>query len=899
MNHIESKELILTKLETSPESGLTAEQAAVAQAAKGLNEFDEEKKETALTKFFKHMKDFTVLILLAAGGIAAYSAFQPNSEKGFTDAIVIFSIVIINVTLAIKQELGAEKALEALKNMNAPMTSVLRGGKRETIDAKQLVPGDILVLGAGDLIPADARLIESINLKVDEAVLTGESVPVEKDSDFIISDKSAPLGDRLNMLFSGCVITNGRAKAVVVETGMTTEMGKIARLLTSAVKERTPLQQKMDKLAKTICVAAIVAGGLLFGLQSLLTGVDGQIATVSERLLYAVVLAVAAIPECLPIVVTITLAFGVTTMARRNAIIRKIPAVETLGSASVICSDKTGTLTQNKMAIQQVWTLGYEPKSAAEKFNHDEIRLITLMGLANNAKVTFDEETKTFKEVGDPTELAIARLLHDKHIELESIEVLHPRVHEIPFDSTRKLMTTVHECCDLYAGDDVKYIAITKGAFDRIPADATSFCQETAKNIHDEFANKALRVLAVAYKYYDKLPERLDEAELEHGLTFAGLVGMIDPPREESKVAVATAKEAGIRTVMITGDHVATASAIAREIGILQDGDKVMTGAELNDISDDVLAATVKDYSVYARVSPEDKIRIVRAWQSHNAVVAMTGDGVNDAPALKAADVGVAMGSGTDVSKGASDMILTDDNFASIISAIEEGRRVYDNVRKVLISLIPSNISEIFVMLLGFILFRASPFAAIQLLFINVIADGIPDLCMCREKLERDAMRRKPIGKNESIFAFGLASRTITVAVIFTVLTMIAYFIGRFAAISPDFEPSHEIGRTMAYLTLAYCSVVNIFNVRSFKESVFKIGFASNRLLFGGICLSFSLIAMTALVPGVRDVFYCVPLSPGHWLTIAGFALVPFVVIEIKKAVIRAGDSKHPAVFVQ
>jgi len=445
-------------------------------------------------------------------------------------------------------------------------------------------------------------------------------------------------------------------------------------------------------------------------------------------------------------------------------------------------------------------------------------------------------------------------------------------------------MTTIHETGDL---DDVRYISITKGAFEKIPIDATSVCKDTATRIHDEFAENALRVLAVAYKYYDALPENMDADELEHGLTFAGFVGMIDPPRPESKAAVQTAKEAGIRTVMITGDHAITASAIAREIGIMSEGDRVITGVELAGMSQEELIAGVKKCSVYARVTPEDKIRIVQAWQTYGEVVSMTGDGVNDAPALKAADVGVAMGSGTDVSKNASDIILTDDNFSSIVSAVAEGRRVYDNIRKVIISLVPSNIAEIAVMILGFILWRDTPLAAIQLLFINVVADGIPDLCMCREKLEGDAMKRKPIPKHKNVFAYGLGLRTVIAAVVFTIVSMIGYYIGRFVVISPDIVPSHEVGRTMAYVTLAFASVVNIMNVRSFNKSLFTIGFTSNRLLFGGICLSFTLVTITAIVPGIQSMFYCVPLSLNHWLVVLGMAISPFFVIELKKWIFR------------
>ena len=871
---------IFKKWNTDPVQGLSDAQVVQIQQEKGLNKFEEEKKEGILHKTIHHLKDFTSLILLFAAAVAFFMAFQPESEKGLTDAIVIFSIVVINVVLAVRQEMGAEMALDALKRMTAQMTTVIRGGVRQLIDAEQLVPGDILTLESGDMIPADARIIESINLKVDESILTGESVAVEKDADAQI-DVNASLGDRLNMLFSGCLITNGKAKAVVVETGMSTEMGKIAGLLNNTKKERTPLQKKMDALVKIICGIAIGSGFTLFVIQTVYHAMGIAYTPVAERVLDMVSLAVAAIPEGLPIVVTITLASSVLNMAHKNAIIRKIPAVETLGSASVICSDKTGTLTMNRMSIQRVWAVTHEPVNAKDEFNHDEMQLMELMGLASNASIEIVDGEE--KMIGDPTETAIIRLLKDKHITKESIDTIFPRVHEIPFDSDRKLMTTVHKTDDL---ENVQYISITKGAYDRLPIDATSVSKDTAKRIHNEFANDALRVLAVAYKHYDELPADLGPDELEHGLTFAGFVGIIDPPRPESKLAVQTAKEAGIRTVMITGDHVLTASAIARDIGILSEDEKVMTGKTLATISDEELMSSVGEYSVYARVSPEDKIRIVKAWQSQGEVVAMTGDGVNDAPALKAADIGVAMGSGTDVSKNASDVILTDDNFSSIVAAVAEGRRVYDNIRKVLMSLIPSNIAEIVVMILGFVLFGKTPLYALQLLFINVVADGIPDLCMCREALEDDAMKRKPIPKHKSVFAYGLRTSTIVAALVFTVVSMIGYYVGSFVSLG-GIVPSHEVGRTMAYVTLAWASVVNILNVRSFNKSLFEIGFTSNRLLFGGICLSLALVAVTALVPGVRDVFRCVPMSGYHWLIVVCMAVSPFFVIELKKLITR------------
>ena len=866
--------------ETDPDNGLTEAQVTRLQQEKGLNKFEEEKKESLFKKIFHHLRDFTSLILLFAAGVAFFMAFQPDSEKGFTDAIVISSIVVINITLAVRQELGAEMSLEALKRMTAQMTTVIRGGTRQQINAELLVPGDILTLESGDMIPADARIIESINLKIDESILTGESVPVEKDALAEI-DENAPLGDRFNMMFSGCLITGGKAKAVVVETGMSTEMGKIAGLLNNTKKERTPLQKKMDRLVKVICGMAIAAGAILFAIQTIYHRMGIAEISVTERVLDMVSLAVAAIPEGLPIVVTITLAYSVLNMAQKNAIIRKIPAVETLGSASVICSDKTGTLTMNRMSIQRVWSVKHNPVNAADEFNHDQMQLLELMSLSSNATIEVVDGKE--KMIGDPTETAIIRLLHDKHITKESLDSIFPRVHEIPFDSDRKLMTTVHKTDDL---ENVRYISITKGAFDRIPIDATSVCEDTARRIHNEFASSALRVLAVAYKYYDELPSDLSSEELEQGLTFAGFVGIIDPPRPESKQAVKTARSAGIKTIMITGDHALTATAIARDIGILSEGEKTMTGAELTKVSDEELVKTVRDYSVYARVTPEDKIRIVKAWQANGEVVAMTGDGVNDAPALKAADIGVAMGSGTDVSKNASDVILTDDNFSSIVTAVSEGRRVYDNIRKVLTSLIPSNIAEVVVMILGFAIWGKTPLYALQLLFINVVADGIPDLCMCREKLEDDAMLRKPIPKHKSVFAYGLGMRTVVAALVFTVVSMIGYYIGSNVTLG-GIVPSHEVGRTMAYVTLAWASVVNILNVRSFNKSLFTIGFTSNPLLFGGICLSLSLVAATALIPGVRDIFRCVPMSGHHWLIIVAMSISPFFVIELKKLFMR------------
>ena len=872
MNHTREKlPDIYLRLNTNPDTGLTNQKVKDIQAEKGLNKFDEEKKESIPQRILYHLKDLTSIILLIAAGIAFVLAIQ--GIKGIADGIVILSIVVLNLCLAIRQEMGAERALEALKNMNAHMTVVLRNGAKESVDAVQLVPGDILMLEAGDLIPADARLIESVNLKVEESILTGESVPVEKDADATIPNK-APLGDQTNMLFSGCLITNGRTKAVVVGTGMQTEMGKIAGMLNETKKSRTPLQKRLNRLGRNLCVLAVVSGILLFVMQ-MFHGVPVMIV-----LMEAVALAVAVVPEALPVAVTITLAFGVFNMAKKNAIIRKLAAVETLGSASVICSDKTGTLTMNRMAIQKLWAVGHDPIDSHEEFNHDQRWLMEMLGLASNA--TIEDFDGVDREIGDPTETSIIRLLKDKNITKASIDAIFPRVHEIPFDSDRKLMTTVHEL------EDMQYISITKGAFDRIPIEATSVCSETAKRFHDEFAGDALRIIACAYKFYDKLPETLDVDELEHGLTFAGFVGMIDPPRPESVAAVQTAKEAGIKTIMITGDHAMTAKAIAHEIGIYGEGDSVVTGVELEDISDEELFENVKNCSVYARVSPEDKIRIVKAWKAYGEVVAMTGDGVNDAPALKAADVGVAMGSGTDVSKSASDVVLTDDNFASIIDAVAEGRRVFDNIRKVLYSLLSCNISEIFTMLVAIALGWGSPLFALQLLFINVVADGIPVMFIFREAMEADAMKRKPYDPGASIFAYGLGKRIVVMAAIFAVTSLIGFYIGKFVEVSAAIAPSNEVGITMCFIIIGWSSVINIFNIRSRTQSIFQVGILSNMQLFFALCFSFAILTLMPIVPAFMTIFHCVPLAYEHWIIMIVLSVPPLVAIEIQKIFLRS-----------
>ncbi|MBC2674570.1 cation-translocating P-type ATPase [Listeria booriae] len=877
MNWVEKKlDAIYKALQTDAETGLTTDAATKKKAEVGANKFEEGKKESLLSKIGHHLLEITTIILLVAAAISLYLAV--TTGYGYPKVIVILAIVVLNMVLGIYQENNAEKALEALQSMNAHMTVVFRNGVKQEIDATELVPGDIIELNVGDMIPADARLIESRSLQVEESALTGESVPVEKDTDAVVSEK-APIGDRFNMLFSGCLVTAGRGRAVVVETGMQTEMGKIAGLINETKKTETPLQKRLKELAKRLSIVALVAGVLVFGIGLW----HGE--TMIEMLMIAVSLAVAAVPETLPVIVTITLAYGVQNMVKKNTIIRRIPAVETIGNTSVICSDKTGTLTQNKMRIQQIWSVDGTPTKVEETFNETENQLLEMLSLSNNATIEVRDGEETI--IGDPTESSIIRLLNEKGLTKKDLEAKSPRVFELPFDSERKLMTTIHEV-------ENGFLAITKGAFDRIPVAFTEELLQQAREVHDRFAEKALRVIAVAYKRYTEMPTDLSAEALEHDLAFAGMVGMIDPPRPESKRAVLAAKQAGIKTVMITGDHIVTASAIAREIGILEEGDKSITGAELAEMSQADLERTVRDYAVYARVSPEDKIRIVQAWQKNGEVVTMTGDGVNDAPALKAADVGAAMGiTGTDVSKNAADMVITDDNFATIVDAVSEGRTAYENIRKTIYFLLSTNFSQIFIMFIAILLGWGAPVVAVQLLLINVVADGIPGFCLSREKADANVMERPPMKKNSGIFANGLGAKVATQAVVFTVVTLVGFYIGKFVDIHATVGASAEVGMTMAFVILAWSSVSHIFNVRS-DESIFKIGFLSNKPLFFSAMLSMVIILLMVIIPPVASTFYLVPLSFTHWLLAFLLSVFPLVFVEIQKAVKnKKGDGKN------
>ena len=871
---------VLHKLDTCRVRGLTQNEVEKRLSRYGLNEFEEEKKETLLRKVLHHLAEIPTIVLLVAAAIAGYMAISEGGS--WPKVIVILSIVVINVCLGIYQTNKAEKALEALKKMNSFKTTVIREGTKRIVDANQLVPGDIVELNAGDVITADARLIEASSLQVEEAGLTGESQPVEKDPDAVIADV-VPLGDRLNMVYSGCLVTGGRALAVVVETAMETEMGKIAKLLNSTEKLKTPLQIRLTQLAKRISVTALGAGFFMFLLGVLVFGNDA-----AEMLLSAVALGVAAVPETLPIIVTMVLSFGVYNMVTRNTIIRKIPAVETVGNTSVICSDKTGTLTQNKMKIQQVWHVDHgRPTAAEDKFHKDEVYLIELLASCSNATIEAFGDNESEHVVGDPTEIAIIRMLHDLGLTRVDAERQYPRVFELPFDSGRKRMTTVHHVDD-------GYLVVTKGAFDRIPVQWDEALQKRATQIHDEFAGKALRVIAIGYKFFKEKPADLTIEGLEKDLTFMGMVGMIDPPRPESASAVSMAREAGIKTVMITGDHIVTAAAIAREIGIMEEGDRAITGAELSTMSDEELHEQVRGISVYARVSPEDKIRIVQAWTAHNEVVAMTGDGVNDAPALKAADVGVAMGiTGTEVSKNAADMVITDDNFATIVDAISEGRTSFDNIRKTILFLLSVNFAEIFILLAGmglsFALLGSGDYAglpvitALQILLINVVSDGIPGFFLAFEPAESGVMKRKPLSKFAGIFAGGLGARIAMRSVVFSILTLSAYAIGARVQLVGFIDPCHTVGVTMAFVVLSWASVINIFTIRS-TDSIFKTGLLSNK---GVLIAAIGTIAFTAIIllaPPLATVFNArYDLSWHYWLVMIGMALMQLIVMEVLK----------------
>ena len=883
--------------------GLSSEQVQKNRETYGKNELQQKKKKSLFVKFLEQFKDFMIIVLIIAAIISGVVGYIEG--EGITDSIIILIVVVLNAIIGVVQESKAEKSLEALQKLSAHVSKVIRNGKMEVVPAKELVPGDLVVLDTGDYVPADLRIIEAVNLKSQEASLTGESVPVEKHTNSI-DKEDVSLGDRDNMLFSSSLITYGRGKGIVVETGMNTEVGKIAGIINDTIETETPLQKKLNKLGKTLGIAALVICAIIFAI-GLLYGKDPI-----EMFMTAVSLAVAVIPEGLAAVSTIVLAIGVQRMVKRNAIVKKLPAVETLGSTTVICSDKTGTLTQNKMTVEKIF---YNNKiivteDAKENIDKDLEKLIYISMLCNDTKISANNELN-----GDPTETALVDMGFKLGFEA-SIQTDNVRVKEIPFDSERKLMTTVNKI-------NGKYIVLTKGGVDELLQRCNSYLingeiknnlDEYKKEIvksNEEMAKDALRVLAMSYKEIDHEPTDEEMENIEKDLIYVGMVGMIDPPRLEVKAAVEKCKTAGIKTVMITGDHKITAVAIAKSLGILENEDEAITGSELEKISDEELTRNIRKYSVYARVSPEHKVRIVKAWQANGEIVAMTGDGVNDAPALKTADIGCAMGIvGTDVSKEAADVILTDDNFATIVSSVEEGRRIYDNILKAIQFLLSSNVGEVITLFVAILvtpllanLFNIDmnlivPLLPIHILWINLVTDSLPALALAVDPAQRDIMKRKP-NKNKSVFTKGMVWRIAYQGILIGLITLVAFVIG---LATPDEnlpviegltneQIKVEIGQTMAFCVLAFSQLVHVFNVRDNKTSIFKTGIFSNKQLILAVLASAALMFVILLVPALRHVFSIPVLPVGNVLEIVILSLMPLIIVELFK-LIKINTSK-------
>ena len=885
--HSQNVNDVLKSLEVDQTQGLSSAKVEENFAKYGPNKLEEKKKKSLIARFLEQFKDVMIIILLIAAAISLGVAIYEGVANGHFDPVemvepfLILAIVLLNAIIGVVQESKAESALEALKNMSAPHARVIRDGVEKIVMSADLVPGDIIKLEAGDFVPADARLIKSVNLKSEESALTGESVPSEKFADAEVKEK-APIGDRTNMVFSGCSITYGTALAVVTATGMQTEMGKIAGILANEEESKTPLQEKLAKLGGMLGVLVLGICAIMFAIQIFrdVVGKPFEFSLITEAFMSAISLAVSAIPEGLPAVVTIVLSIGVQRMVKKNAIIRRLPAVETLGSSSVICSDKTGTLTQNRMTLVKTYVDGGEIIDFNGSAEGETYKMLCYGSLCSDGKVVFENGAE--KHIGDPTETSIVLAAHKAGGVQDVLNAESPRVGELPFDSDRKLMTTVNMI-------NGKPVAIVKGAFDVIAKRTVKGDIEKARIACDEMSSNALRVLAVAYKELDSVPEKPTFEELENELIFIGLVGMIDPPRPECKVAVATCRQAGIKPVMITGDHIVTATAIAKELGIFVEGDKSITGAQLDEMSDEELDREVRNISVYARVSPENKIRIVKAWQKKGEVVSMTGDGVNDAPALKAADIGCAMGiTGTDVAKGAADMTLTDDNFATIVDAVKEGRGIYENIKKVVGFLLSTNLAEVLVVfistvILGFISGLGNPFIPIQLLWINLVTDSLPAIALGMEAVENDVMYRKPNPKNQSLFANGLGLKIGLNGVLLTVTTLVGYILGAYIMQTPA-GLNHEAGSTMAFMILAMSQLVQALNMRS-SHSLFKVGFFSNKTMNLSLFVCTALTAVVLFIPGVVGVFGMMYLD--WWLYLVGLALslLPILAMEIAKAV--------------
>ena len=882
--YTQGEEEVLKNLDTSVD-GLSTAQAKERLDAYGYNELDEGEKRSLLSKFIDQFKDLMIIILLVAAALSVIT----EGMHGLTDACIILAVVVLNAAFGVYQEGQAEAAIEALKNMSSPLARVRRDGNVVEIDSRELVPGDIVLLEAGDVVPADMRLLEAASLKIEEAALTGESVPVEKDITETV-EAEAGIGDRVNMGYQNSNVTYGRGTGVVTNTGMYTEVGKIADMLANADESQTPLKQSLEQLSKTLTYLIIAIALVTFLVSVFIRGEQPL-----EGLMVAVALAVAAIPEGLPAIVTILLSLGTTTLAKRNSIVRKLPAVETLGSTEIIASDKTGTLTMNQMTVEKVYTNG-QLQSAATELGTDNTTL-RIMNFANDTKVDPDG-----KLIGDPTETALVQFGLDHNFDVRDVLKSEPRVAELPFDSDRKLMSTIHK-----EADGTYFVAV-KGAPDQLLKRVTRIeINGEVRPITDEdkqailatnkdLAKQALRVLMMAYKTTNDIPT-LESEVVESDLIFSGLVGMIDPERPEAAEAVRVAKEAGIRPIMITGDHQDTAEAIAKRLGIIDPNDTedhVFTGAELNELSDEEFQKVFKQYSVYARVSPEHKVRIVKAWQNDGKVVAMTGDGVNDAPSLKTADIGIGMGiTGTEVSKGASDMVLADDNFATIIVAVEEGRKVFSNIQKSIQYLLSANMAEVFIIFFA-TLFGWDVLQPVHLLWINLVTDTLPAIALGVEPAEPGIMTHKPRGRQSNFFDGGVFGAIMYQGVFQTILVLAVYGWG---LVFPEHHTQAEIhadALTMAFATLGLIQLLHAFNVKSVYQSVFKVGPFRNKTFNWAIPVAFVLLMATIVVPGFNNLFHVSHLSLTQWLAVIVGSFLIVVLVELVKAIQRAlGKDKN------
>lgn len=876
--YTQGEEEVLKSLDTSVD-GLSTAQAKERLDAYGFNELDEGEKRSLLSKFIDQFKDLMIIILLVAAALSVIT----EGMHGLTDACIILAVVVLNAAFGVYQEGQAEAAIEALKNMSSPLARVRRDGNIVEIDSRELVPGDIVLLEAGDVVPADMRLLEAASLKIEEAALTGESVPVEKDiTETVAAD--AGIGDRVNMGYQNSNVTYGRGTGVVTNTGMYTEVGKIADMLANADESQTPLKQSLEQLSKSLTYLIVAIALVTFLVSVFIRGEQPL-----EGLMVAVALAVAAIPEGLPAIVTILLSLGTTTLAKRNSIVRKLPAVETLGSTEIIASDKTGTLTMNQMTVEKVYTNG-QLQSADTELGADNTTL-RIMNFANDTKVDPDG-----KLIGDPTETALVQFGLDHNFDVRDVLKSEPRVAELPFDSDRKLMSTIHK------ETDGSYFVAVKGAPDQLLKRLTRIeingeirpitdaDKQAILTTNKDLAKQALRVLMMAYKTTSDIPT-LESEVVESDLIFSGLVGMIDPERPEAAEAVRVAKEAGIRPIMITGDHQDTAEAIAKRLGIIDPNDTedhVLTGAELNELSDEEFQKVFKQYSVYARVSPEHKVRIVKAWQNDGKVVAMTGDGVNDAPSLKTADIGIGMGiTGTEVSKGASDMVLADDNFATIIVAVEEGRKVFSNIQKSIQYLLSANMAEVFIIFFA-TLFGWDVLQPVHLLWINLVTDTLPAIALGVEPAEPGIMTHKPRGRQSNFFDGGVFGAIIYQGILQTILVLAVYGWG---LVFPEHHTQgaiHADALTMAFATLGLIQLLHAFNVKSVYQSVFKVGLFRNKTFNWAIPVAFVLLMATIVVPGFNDLFHVSHLSLTQWLAVIVGSFLIVVLVELVKAIQRA-----------